>query len=38
MDGHLMVLSYKGMPGFENLDEETAIARCGGTIQRDWEW
>ncbi|KAL1750901.1 hypothetical protein FB107DRAFT_294272 [Schizophyllum commune] len=38
VDGHLMVLSYKGMPGFENLDEETAIARCGGTIQRDWEW
>lgn len=38
VDGHLMVLNYKGMPGFEDLDEETAIARCGETIQRDWEW
>ncbi|KAL1728510.1 hypothetical protein EV714DRAFT_215017 [Schizophyllum commune] len=38
VDGHLMVLNYKGMPGFEDLDEEAAIARCGETIQRDWEW
>ncbi|KAI4526008.1 FAD/NAD(P)-binding domain-containing protein [Schizophyllum commune Loenen D] len=38
VDGHLMVLNYKGMPGFEDLDEEMAIARCGETIQRDWEW
>ncbi|KAI5824982.1 FAD/NAD(P)-binding domain-containing protein [Schizophyllum commune Tattone D] len=38
VDGHLMVLNYKGMPGFKDLYEEMAIARCGETIQRDWEW
>ncbi|KAI5892513.1 FAD/NAD(P)-binding domain-containing protein [Schizophyllum commune H4-8] len=37
VDGHMMVLDYKGTD-IEDVDERTALSRCGATIQRDWEW